>query len=102
MKFKVAACNKVELTWSKPNNTGGLPIASYEVKYETKTGEEMSMTINYNDTSTDLANLLPNTMYTIKVRATNPLTGEYSTTSATTLNRSKPQDDITMHTLTSS
>ena len=91
------ACNKLELMWSKPANTGGLPIVNYEVKYGTKSGEDMSLTTNYNHSFIELANLVPKTMYTIKVRTKTSLNSKYSIKNATTLNRSKTQYHIMMH-----
>ena len=64
------ACNKVNVTWNDPQNTGGLSVDVYEVFYKTVSSGTFQNKRS-NTTSTILNNVSPNTTYTINVRAQN-------------------------------
>ena len=70
MEVTPIACNKINVTWNDPQNTGGLSVDVYEVFYKTvSSGTFQNM--RSNTTATILNNVSPNTTYTISVRAQN-------------------------------
>ena len=72
MRTSPIACNKVNVTWNEPQNTGGLPVDGYEVFYRAE-HSRIFQKKSSNTTSTLLDNLSPNTKYTIRVRAENDI-----------------------------
>ena len=69
-------CNKLKLTWDKPENTGGLPIINYLITYRKDPNSEEIIKVNNSPnrmTTKLLKNLLPNTSYMITVRANNSI-----------------------------
>ena len=71
-------CNQLNLTWAAPENTGGLPIINYEIKYRENPGREFT-TVTSTEAMVTLDNLLPETIYEIEVRANNSIISETNT-----------------------
>ena len=85
-------CNRIEVTWAAPNNTGGLPIVNYELFYRRDLVSEPPIPLSTNFTTTliTLDHLLPATNYTIQIRANNSINStDYTIISATTQMRSE-------------
>ena len=84
------SCNQMNVSWKKPESSGGLPIERYELHYSTKSGTPVVLNVSHNTTFTVLSQLLPGTMYTIKVKAVHSISGSnYTEKSKATDNRSK-------------
>ena len=64
------ACNKVNVTWKEPQDTGGLPVDGYDIFYKADSSSNLLIK-NSTTTSTILGNLSPNSVYTMVVRAKN-------------------------------
>ena len=67
---QVQFCHTLNVTWSSPDPTGGLPITGYNISYtDTRTSD---MLYGYsNTTMKSLQQLKPGTQYIVRVRAMN-------------------------------
>ena len=66
------SCHTLNVTWSPPDPTGGLPITGYNISYtDTRTSD---MLYGYsNTTMKSLQQLKPGTQYIVRVRAMNAI-----------------------------
>ena len=71
-------CNQLNLTWTAPRNTGGLPIINYKIKYRELPGG-VFITVSSTEAMVTLDNLLPETTYEIRVRANNSIISDTNT-----------------------
>ena len=71
-------CNQLNLTWTAPRNTGGLPIINYEIKYRELPGGVFTA-VTSTEAIVTLENLLPETTYEIRVRANNSIISDTNT-----------------------
>lgn len=70
---------KLTVSWSEPESTGGSNITGYIVSYTAKGGDEKTEEVDGNTTRLVLDGLTGGTEYTIKVKAVNEIgEGEYS------------------------
>ena len=66
-----ATCNSINVTWSAPNYTGGVPLERYTVRWN---GRGSPLMTNVTDmTAGTVEPLTPNTSYTINVTAVNAI-----------------------------
>ena len=64
-------CNSINISWSAPNSTGGVPLERYTVRWS---GRGSSLMTNVTDmTAGTVEPLIPNTSYTINVTAVNAI-----------------------------
>ena len=73
------SCNQLNLTWTAPGNTGGLPIINYRIKYRENPGREFPP-VTSTKAMVTLDNLLPETTYEIEVGANNSIISDTNTT----------------------
>jgi hypothetical protein len=89
------ACNKVNVTWNGPQNTGGLSVDGYEVFYKaasSSTVQKKSLSIS--TTSTILDTLSPNITYTIHVRGKNYIGFGQNTSTKMAMTHSREQGKL--------
>ena len=71
MKSANPTCNSINITWSAPNYTGGVPLERYTVRWSGR-GSPL-MTDGPDVTAVTVTPLSPNTSYTISVTAVNAI-----------------------------
>ena len=71
MKSANPTCNSINITWSAPNYTGGVPLERYTVRWSGR-GSPL-MTDRPDVTAVTVTPLSPNTSYTISVTAVNAI-----------------------------
>ena len=73
VSVQALSCHTLKVTWSPPDQTGGLPIAGYNISYKYPTN---SVKFEYsNNTTVSLQQLNPGTRYNVKVKAVNAIGG---------------------------
>ena len=82
-------CTNITLHWIPPDSNGD-EIQNYNITYYTGGELVNSVAVSGDSTSATVDNLIPNTMYTIQVRARNSVgTGDAATVNVITMGRSK-------------
>ena len=66
-------CHSLNVTWSPPDETGGLPITGYNISY-TDTANAVRYGFS-KSVAVFLQQLNPDTKYTVRVKATNAIGG---------------------------
>ena len=66
------SCHTLNVMWSSPHHTGGLPITGYNISYTDTRNNKMLYGYS-NTTVISLQQLKPGTKYNVKVRAMNAI-----------------------------
>ena len=66
------SCHTLNVMWSSPNHTGGLPITGYNISYTDTRTNIMLYDFSYTK-MISLQQLKPDTKYIVKLRAMNPI-----------------------------
>ena len=72
ISVQAQTCHTMNVTWSSPDHTGGLPITGYNVSY-TDTLNNNTLHGHSNTTMISLRQLKPGTQYIVRVRAMNAI-----------------------------
>ena len=72
ISVQVMSCHTLNVIWSPPTETGGLPITGYNISYSATTNTLMRHVCSSYAT-VSLQQLNPGTEYTVRVKAINPI-----------------------------
>ena len=71
ISVQALSCHTLNVTWTPPEKTGGLPITGYNISYSTTTNTVRHVCSS--NATVSLQQLNPGTEYTVKVKAINAI-----------------------------